>query len=355
MIEQEKWEVKACTESEFSQVEDFFKQQFQGGGSYGSQDLFKWKLLDNYVQPGVFNAVKDSKTIVSTTSLTPKNLFINEECVRAAEIGDTYTDKQYQRRGLFALLVNQTVKDGFNKEIQFIYGTPNNQSLPAYEKRTKFRQLSGIELRSLSYFFDISSYLERKVPKVLAKPIYSVYKVLALLNLHARSKFSGNKYRLMESKVLPASWEGFWNKCKAQHSWILDRSRKAMDWRYLQNPCEYKFIFAYEGQVLCGYLCYTILVEESGCTLVIADFLCLKGRSEALGKALSHLLISHVNTKVFKALLWCPEKHFCYSVFKKYGFYSRSRVPVIGIASKGSQLQGQQEDWHFTIGDSDNI
>ena len=89
----------------------FFKELYNGINEYGSMGFFQWKIVDNYVQTGIINLIKDDNKIVSTTSITPKKLFIRGEVYDAAEIGDTYTHPNYWRQGMFSTLINQTSKD----------------------------------------------------------------------------------------------------------------------------------------------------------------------------------------------------------------------------------------------------
>ena len=98
----------------------FFKELYFGEGDYGNMGFFNWKIVDNYIQPGIINLIKDGNRIASTTSVTPKLLVYKGEIVNAAEIGDTYTHPEYWRQGMFSLIINQTRENAINKSISFI-------------------------------------------------------------------------------------------------------------------------------------------------------------------------------------------------------------------------------------------
>ena len=122
-------------------IASFFKELYTGVGSYGDMGFFQWKIIDNYVKQGIINLIKDGNRIVSTTSITPKLLIYKGDFVNAAEIGDTFTHYDYLRQGMFAVLVNQSRQDAENLGINFVYGTPNDLSLPGYQKKANFNIL----------------------------------------------------------------------------------------------------------------------------------------------------------------------------------------------------------------------
>ena len=59
----------------------FFKELYNGDVDYGSMGFFHWKIIDNYVEPGIINLIKDGEIIASTTSIKPKQLVYKGEVV----------------------------------------------------------------------------------------------------------------------------------------------------------------------------------------------------------------------------------------------------------------------------------
>ena len=169
------WVINRLLPEDLSRISLFFKRLYTGMGAYGSMDLFNWKIQENYVSTGIINLIKDDKEIVSTTSLTPKLLFYKGKKEIVGEIGDTYTDPDYQRKGMFSLLINQTRKDAETKGISFIYGTPNEQSLPGYEKKANFKIIKSIYVNSMSFPVNISPIISRKTHWLLGNLIEYFY------------------------------------------------------------------------------------------------------------------------------------------------------------------------------------
>ena len=71
-----KWSYIAFNKDDLPEIGLFFKEFFIGRGNYGSMGFFHWKIIQNYIGPGVINLVKDGTKIVSTTSVTPKILIL---------------------------------------------------------------------------------------------------------------------------------------------------------------------------------------------------------------------------------------------------------------------------------------
>lgn len=157
-----KWTATPYSMDDLPKIAQFFKRQYQGMGTYGGSDLFYWKVVDNALMPGVINLVKDGDRIASTTSVTPKRLIVGGQEIAGAEIGDTYTDANYQRQGMFLLLINQSTQDALARGVQFVYGTPNTQSLPGYEAKANYLRIPSLQLTSLSLPINVKPLLQRK-------------------------------------------------------------------------------------------------------------------------------------------------------------------------------------------------
>ena len=98
-------------------VDYFFKFQFNSDLiRYGTIGAFTWKIFSNPNRNGIIFAIcDDDNNIVSTTTLTPKSFFIYQKEYLVAEIGDTYTEFNYQGKGFFTQLINHSIQESQNK------------------------------------------------------------------------------------------------------------------------------------------------------------------------------------------------------------------------------------------------
>ena len=352
------WVINRFLPEDLSRISLFFKRLYTGMGAYGSMDLFNWKIQENYASSGIINLIKDDKEIVSTTSLTPKFLYYKGKKGIVAEIGDTYTDPDYQRKGMFSLLINQTRKDAESKGISFIYGTPNDQSLPGYEKKANFKTIKSIYVKSMSFPVNISPIISKKMHWLLGNLIGYFYLIL-ILSIH---KFKNliNKTVLIEeiilAKNIPENWDIFWNKAHKAHDFIFSRDSKALIWRFINHPYSYKIYYIRREKEIIGYLSYRILYGNGITHLVIADYLFLKGKEKKLRSLLNRVLKDSIQENVTTIKVWCPHDSPYFIIFRDFGFMTRGNIPVICYQNEFAlDIESGCKNWHFTISDSDNI
>jgi GNAT superfamily N-acetyltransferase len=94
----------------------------------------RWWCFEN-PYGGAFAVATHQGKVVATCYIGGKRTASEgEQEVAAFEIGETATDPEHQRRGLFSKLVNACTKYAFEHGGRLVYGTPNRQSTPGYAK-----------------------------------------------------------------------------------------------------------------------------------------------------------------------------------------------------------------------------
>jgi GNAT superfamily N-acetyltransferase len=351
------WQVVPYTMGDLPAISHFFKKNYPGPGTYGTMDLFYWKIAANYIRPGIINLVKDKERIVSTTSVTPKRLLYKKKEIIVAEIGDTYTDPEYQRQGMFSLLINQSTQDALKADIPFIYGTPNNQSLPGYEKKAGYHIIPGMKVKLLALPLNIRPLVQKRchwLIGALASFLFS--SVIFIYFLAKKIWMRPAVLQVEEWDHLPDKWDEFWEKTQRPYDLIFCRDRKALEWRFFENPNKYRFYAFMERNDIVGYLVYRVIHDSGRTILVIADFLCLPSHEKKLNTLLFKVLDDAFKAGITIINIWCPESSPYFQVFKKLGFIVRDKIPIICFQNDFSRnLQQNPLFWHFTVSDSDNI
>jgi hypothetical protein len=353
-----KWNTRKALPSDLPNLSSFFKKQFQGSQRYGSADIFAWKIFENTVQNGFVNLIEDGNVIVSTTSITPKRLVLNGQNITAAEIGDTYTAEEYQRKGMFSILVNTSKELAQKDNIEFIYGTPNNQSLPAYIKNTGFSNMENLDVRSLGILFSAKSKFRRLVGYYLAELIDVIYGTFIRIYIFSRQidMKRRQEYSLEFIETLPEDWEVFWSQAVLNYDFIFNRCAKSQEWRYFRNPEKYSFLTIRDNDQLIGYCVFRNIPEgDKSEKIIIADYLFLKGYEMGLALCLKEIFKKAFLTSIRSASVWCDLKSPYYPIFRKYGLRDTNIIPVIFYGDKIKKIIDKLNNSHFTMGDSDNV
>lgn len=335
----------------------FFKKQYVGQSRYGTMGAFFWKIFMNPNMEGFVNLIKDRSKIAACTSITPKSLLVNNQLFSAAEIGDTYTDKDYQGKGLFSILINQSREEANNLGIKFVYGTPNNQSLPGYQKRANFDVVESVDVRSLRFQVSIDKVLREKGGWFLANLGNLAFGFFVrVYNSWLNLKLPLKGFIKVEEKFeLPPDWDIFWSKASAEWDFIFNKDFDSMFWRYMQSPDKYNLLVLRSNLAMVGFCVYRFVSDVSGTNLVIADFLALKEHPESLNSAIRHLKSLGFKKEVKSISLWCESKSPYFRIFRKNGFLNVSSIPLITYRDALFEHLKSIKSPHFVMADSDNI
>lgn len=357
MVTTVRWTASPYANDDLPAIARFFKRVHTGYGVHSSMDYFQWKIVENSVNPGVINLIRTPTGIGSVTSLTPKVFFVKGQKLLAAEIGDTFTDPAYQRQGMFSLLVNQTRADGNDLGIDFIYGTPNDQSLPGYEKHGDFKPMAGIKVRALNFPVHIQRAIQTRLPWLIASAAGFLWTLLVQSWLWAQALLNaGQGWRIEEVSALPADWELFWDEVRSTSDFLLSREREYLNWRYFDNPYSYHVLIARRSGRICGYLVYRFVTDERMPTLRIADYLSTPGEERVLASLLNRAVKAALEAGAVKVSAWCPSSSPHFRQFRAYGFQAGGEIPVIcHQCAVASMIQKECQTWHFSLGDSDNV
>lgn len=345
--------IKSSSEKLFL-LEEFFKNQFKGGYTYGETNYFFWKLIKNKSEEGFINCYLENKKIIATASITPKTLVLNNKQHIVGEIGDTYVDKKYSGRGLFLNLVNKSLKD--SKKLYFIYGTPNQLSLPIYIKILNFKFLNFLDINSYVFILSIKKILKTKIGKSLATVFDLFFKKIVQLKLFFLDVkyFFLKKYEFEEINSFNIEFDEFWNKSSKEWDFIFMRDKNMLNWRFDENPRKYHKIILKRNNDIVGYLVYYKLLKFDDSKLIIADYLFLKNHLLAFEYSLHVLKKIAFKEDLNTISLWNNRNSFFSKSLTKSFFLRNKKVPII-INSNISDIKVNYSKVHFTIADSDNI
>lgn len=351
------WHIRHSKESDFEGISQLRKQFSSEEGSDRRScepSYYKWKLLDNPSNGGLLNVSDDSGEVVGITTLTPKYFITNSGVHLGAEIGDTYTHKDFQRQGMFSKLVNFTREQASQSNIELIYGTPNHLSLPGYRK-LEFCEVSNVDLYNwvmpINFRNVIMERFKNKVLATIGSPLLSlIYSVI-----FKNSNFK-KSYKISKITEFPPEIDQLTEKARKKYGWLIQRDKKYLDWRFCSNPDNYDIWVCQLDNQITGYLVAKMGKFSTLKVGYIADFLIdeahLQAFDELCATSIDYFRTNHVDL----ISSWAIRGDCYHKSLAKFGFIKFKPVPIIcDNHNLGSQLLAEPVKWHFTMADSDNI
>jgi len=321
-----------------------------------SPNYYDWKLRKNPFSNGTCKVIESEGKPVGLATVTPKQIFIRGRLIDGAEIGDTFTHPNFQRKGIFSAVVNGARSASISKNIEFIFGTPNDQSLPGYQKKCEFETIPAVRAMNMVLPLRIGPILNTK----LKNPFLANLAALPLSwGLGAwtavRAPKVKNKIQFVEAKSFPTEVDELWRKVSQNYDWMIARTRQYLQWRFVENPDNYTIFLGTEGSAFKGYVVLKIGTWSNLRVGYIADFLIDESNPTNFTQLVKFVRNHFKQAGIDMISCWIPEgKHS--GVLRQFGFRKYKDVPVICYKNNlGKELIESCDRWYFTISDSDNI
>lgn len=317
---------------------------------------YRWKLLNNPAGEGAMWIVQDEGRVTGTASFTPKRLKIGTPMPGAAEIGDTFTHPDYQRKGIFSTLVKSVRADALDNDIEFIYGTPNQNSLPGYEKKLNFPQIPGVGAVNLIRPLQMERVAKGRLGDTWKAKIMEIGMRLVYATRYRPQKTSG-VMQITTVDAFPPEIDSLWDAVADAYDVIIVRDLTYLEWRFGTNPDEYTiWIVRDNSQQLLGYIVTKPGLWRGLKVLYIADYLTMPGQESIFDEALSAILQHAQSQGADMVSCWSVEASEHARVLKNCGFLRFRDVPIICYANElGKRVICADYKWYFTMADSDNI
>jgi len=332
--------------------------------------LIDWKLRHNVRHPGFASAmVTDDDRIVSLCTVTPKRLWAFGAERPWAEIGDTFTDPAYHRRGMFSALVNATRERAERGGFPLIFGLPNDQSAPGYTGKLNFPIKADTGHVNCSLPVSARALVTRLPASRSAAPWYPIAEA-AVANpaVAAASRAlawalltrpSPHGIALREVASFGPEYDALWERVRVAVPVAQVRDATYLRWRYLENPFSFRILEARRGGTLVGYLVTLALRDEQRPDLhrfYIVDWFFhpddagTVGRA-LLGAALRTVLDEGIDIVTAQAVRGSPVQ----LPWSYFGFILRpwSKPVIVYRNAEGARLLDDPSPWHFTLGDTD--
>ena len=162
---------------------------------------------------------------------------------------DTAVHPDFRGGGVYSKIraYELEVEPNFTPPLDLIYYSSGNPIIIKKEERIGYRRFPR-PIVYLVRILDINKHLEKHdMPrKSLLKYGYNVSRILqSIQSSHKIAKVVESKMRIIDINAFDGRIESFWDKVKDDYSFITERSRKYLNWRYC-DPRGGKYIIPRE-------------------------------------------------------------------------------------------------------------
>lgn len=323
-----------------------------------SPEYFRWKLSDNLAGKGFLTLAVSNEKVVGIVSATPKHIWYKGSIINAAESGDTYTHPEYQHRGIFTTIVDTNRKRTQDAGHSLVYGTPNDQSRPGYEKKLEFRTHPTFKLIVPTYVCKLPNFIEKNSPRIVSQPLS---KLVGFISVFLRRfwLFLGKLFGISVKQVasIGPEYDRLWGKYRGHNDFLLVRDFEHLHYRFFQHPlAKYQFYEARQNGELCGYLVTRKQKAVGKFHCIIADWFYNFKNPLIFLSLLNTALEKNLSRDIEGCYAWVTQSQPDKWLFATSGFLLRGWVPIIFHKNfVGKQILSRKDKWHFTIADSDNV
>lgn len=330
-----------------------------------AKEYYKWKLSDNPYQRGHIYLERKDGIVVGSTTITPKRIAIFGEELLGAEIGDTFTHHDYRRQGIFSRGVTECTEYAISRGIDIIYGAPNSQSLPGYQKKLGYALCPFVKVKIMYKFMHVLA-IEEAVSRRLGRHYLSkLFARIYFQYLSFRSRVQESLVQEQEKgfDILPIDrftmeFEGLWGSPRKDHVFFTVRDKTYLNWRFSTNPDNYMVLLATKGDDYFGCVVTKLSKRREVVVGTICDFVTHQDRLDVF-----YQLIREAEKRLKEAgahylQVRCAENSPYFQALVLSGYIVRgaiSGVIIFAGTEVGKQILETNRKWHFTIADSDNI
>jgi len=336
-----------------------YQRCFSENGTQKSVELLKWFHQKNLPRlQSIYYAIdKSTHEIAAIYTYLPVLLKCMDKVVIAMQSFDTLTDKNHRSKGLFIKLASTLEKEERSKNVDLVYGFPNENSMHGFVKKLGFTFFGEVPFLikpiRLSYifkkFFNTSSHKNEEINCKINAPEEVAFRNNCVIKSISRFEDDYNQ---------------LWEKVSSKINIGVNRDAEYMNWRYLDKPegnyLRYGF---YENSKLEGVIIFTLKNKHDGKVGYLMEIL-FNPENENAGKKLLKFCSKVLKkNKADLILAWCFSHSFNYFCHRKSGFYKfpeKIRPQKLGMIAKTLNSEHAEDiynvkNWYFSYSDSDTV
>jgi hypothetical protein len=337
-----------------SELRDSYRPDSKIKGSM----IYNWELMDNTIGEPEAMIALDGEKVVAMVIAVLKEFYLSGEKTIVAEIQDGYTHQNYFRRGLFSKLAIALENNLIERNINLIYGIPNDNNYPIFVKKLGYTDPYKIRIlfKILKTNNLLSKYIKTKWIRMILSPLLNT--CLALSNIFIFQK-KQDTISIDEVEQFPKEINTFCDSVQKEFDVILSRNNRYLNWRYIDSPRNYQCYVAKKGHDIVGYFVLSIVNDGRINKGYIIDFLTYKNSEMAsiIFKAIAKIF---KNNQVDIALVWMNDKAYFYKKLLKLLYFPSKKEKYFILKNSRADneidnLMSSNNASYFVVGDTDNM
>jgi GNAT superfamily N-acetyltransferase len=337
-----------------------FRSLFPSNGFRSAlNEYYDWKILKNPFKQGLVMLERDQRgMVIGSGTLTPKNALIGGKEMIIGEKGDAFTHPDYRRQGISSKIFSSLRDTAISQGMDVIFAIPNSQSLPMSTNKLGDLPCPFLNWKLLTKrLLRFPGLAKHMVRQIVQKKFGSADMKMLRRSFSRRNRIkSYESFDLAIVDSISKEIDGIWGS--PRYVFFNIRDRTYLNWRYFQNPDEYKVIVAENGSKYLGYV--VTKNSKDGKIGMICDFITIDDRLDVF-----HALIEKAEkilkkTGVQMIQLRCVDNSPYYNALVDQGYYdhdtaSRQHIILFGGTDCGKMLLETDGKWHFTLSDTDRV
>jgi GNAT superfamily N-acetyltransferase len=220
-------QIREATELDIPEILKVLKASLGETSSKKTESVWRYKHVDNPFGKSLVVVALVNGRIVGVRALMRWKWQLGEQVFSAFRAVDTATHPDHQGKGIFKKLTLRAIQIAKEEGGDFIFNTPNNQSLPGYLKMG-WREVDKLRIRIVPA--NPSIWFKAKMNRSYMINIQSSKPEIAQLIM----KYKNNKIK--ENKLFTL------------------KSSEYLSWRYENNPLQKYEVYADKDFYLAGYI-----------------------------------------------------------------------------------------------------
>lgn len=339
---------------------EFLAKHFPRVNQLCSAEFYDWKNYGSPFGQGRIALEMIDGEVAATASLSIKPLIVGDIETVGAEIGDTFTHPEHQRKGLFSKMVRACVAHAAENGVAPIYGTPNGQSLPGYENKLGFPRCRNARVKDMFKEIDRRFLIAKAAAKLGSKALAAILGNAYWLAREARKKLGGWRAAPVEWRevaAFPSGLDPRWADDRKDYAFFIGRDAAYLNWRFQQNPNDYRMFLGLVGGVARCYFVTKLVGRGSHFIGYLCDYACWNDDMALFRAVLDMAEQTLARDKAKGVELYCSANSPYMGLVRRAGYRPIGEVVVIaeGGSAPGRTLIESTRKWHFTMADADGV